>query len=99
MFAILIFVGLAASTIFVFRRRMPETERPYRTWGYPIVPLVFLLIAGLLIGNTLLTMPKQAFAGLGLLALGLPFYWYWSRQKKLLFQEAKSVAQGLIGQG
>ena len=98
MFAILIFVGLGASTIFVFRRRMPETERPYRTWGYPIVPLVFLVTAGLLIGNTLLTMPKQAFAGLGLLALGLPFYWYWSRQKKLLFQEAESVAQGLIGQ-
>jgi basic amino acid/polyamine antiporter, APA family len=90
MFAILIFVALAASSIFVFRRRMPETERPYRTWGYPVVPLLFLVMAGLLIGNTLLTMPKQALAGLGLLALGLPFYWYWSRQNKLGGSEGAS---------
>jgi basic amino acid/polyamine antiporter, APA family len=83
MFAILIFVALAASSIFVFRRRMPEAERPYRTWGYPVVPLVFLVMAGLLIGNTFLAMPKQALAGVGLLMLGLPFYWYWSRQNKL----------------
>jgi APA family basic amino acid/polyamine antiporter len=79
MFAVLMFVALAASSIFVFRRRMPEAERPYRTWGYPVVPLLFLVMAALLIGNMLLTMPRQALAGLGLMALGLPFYWYWSR--------------------
>jgi len=91
MFAILIFVALAASSIFIFRRKMPQAERPYRTWGYPVVPLLFLLMAGLLIGNMLLTMPRQALAGLGLLALGLPFYWYWSRQSKILrFQKAQA---------
>jgi amino acid transporter len=81
-FAVVIFLGLTASSIFVFRRRMPEAERPYRTWGYPVVPALFLLMSGLLIGNTLLTMPRQALAGLGLMALGLPFYRYWSRRPK-----------------
>ena len=88
MFAVLMFVALAASSIFVFRRRRPEAERPYRTWGYPVVPLLFLAMAGLLIGNMLLTMPRQALAGLGLMALGLPFYWYWSRRAKVIIPTA-----------
>lgn len=87
-FAIVIFLGLTASSIFVFRRRRPEAERPYRTWGYPVVPALFLLMSGLLIGNTLLTMPRQALAGLGLMALGLPFYWYWSRRAKVIIPTA-----------
>jgi basic amino acid/polyamine antiporter, APA family len=94
MFAVLIFVALAASSIFVFRRRMPEAERPYRTWGYPIVPVFFLVMAGLLIGNTFLAMPRQALAGLGLMALGLPFYWYWSRQAKVMIPQHKRTEKG-----
>ena len=81
-FSILIFVGLVTASVFVFRRRMPDAERAYRTWGYPVVPILFLLVAGFLIVNTLLTTPGRAFAGLGLMALGLPFYWYWSRAKR-----------------
>ncbi len=81
-FSILIFVGLVTASVFVFRRRMPDAERAYRTWGYPVVPILFLLVAGFLIVNTLLTTPGRAFAGLGLMALGLPFYWYWSRAQR-----------------
>jgi APA family basic amino acid/polyamine antiporter len=77
-FAILIFLALTTASVFVFRRRRPDLDRPYRTWGYPVVPALFLLVAVWLIGNTLVTSPRQAFAGLGLMALGLPFYWYWS---------------------
>jgi APA family basic amino acid/polyamine antiporter len=97
MFAIIIFVALAASSIFVFRRRMPEAQRPYRTWGYPVVPMLFLVMAGLLIGNTLLATPRQALAGLGLLALGLPFYWYWSRQSKVRFDEEHTDMEATVG--
>jgi APA family basic amino acid/polyamine antiporter len=79
-FAILIFLALTTTSVFVFRRRQPDLERPYRTWGYPIVPVLFLLVAAWLILNTLMTSPRQAFAGLGLMALGVPFYWYWSRR-------------------
>jgi APA family basic amino acid/polyamine antiporter len=80
-FTILIFVGLAAGAVYVFRRQMPEAERAYRVWGYPVVPALFLLMAGWLIVNTLMTTPGRALAGLGLMALGLPFYWYWDRHR------------------
>ena len=78
-FAVLIFMGLATASVFVFRRRLPDVDRPYRTLGYPVVPVLFLLTAVWLIVNTLQTSPRQAFAGLGLVALGVPFYWYWTR--------------------
>ncbi len=79
-FAVLIFVALATASVFVFRRRMPEAERAYRTWGYPVVPILFLMVATWIVINTLLTTPDRALAGVGLMLLGLPFYWYWSRK-------------------
>jgi len=79
MFAILVFVGMATASVFVFRRRWPDAERPYRTWGYPIVPALALGVTAWLLINTLVTAPHQALSGLALMALGLPFYWYWSR--------------------
>jgi APA family basic amino acid/polyamine antiporter len=79
-FAVLIFVALATASVFVFRRRMPDAERAYRTLGYPIVPILFLVVAGWLIVNTFLATPGRALAGVGLMLAGLPFYWYWSRR-------------------
>jgi basic amino acid/polyamine antiporter, APA family len=77
-FCILIFVSLATASVYVFRRTLPEAERAYRTWGYPVTPALFLLAAGFLILNTLVATPMRALAGLGLMIAGLPFYWYWS---------------------
>jgi basic amino acid/polyamine antiporter, APA family len=79
-FASWIFYGLSTATVFVFRRRLPEAERPYRVWGYPIVPILFLLVTGWLLINTLFTMPVQSFIGIGLILLGLPAYWYLSKR-------------------
>jgi APA family basic amino acid/polyamine antiporter len=79
-FAVLIFVALATASVFVFRRTLPDAERPYRTLGYPVVPILFMLVATAIVINTLLTTPDRALAGVGLMLLGLPFYWYWSRQ-------------------
>ena len=59
---------------------MPNAERPYRAWGYPVVPALFLLVTGWLIVNTFIATPTQAFTGVFLMALGIPFYWYWSRK-------------------
>ena len=81
-FSILIFVALGAASVFIFRRRLPIAERAYRTWGYPIVPALFLLVVGWLLINTVLTTPGRAVAGLALMALGLPFFWYWTRVDK-----------------
>jgi basic amino acid/polyamine antiporter, APA family len=81
-FAVLIFVALATASVFVFRRRYPDAERSYRTWGYPVVPVLFLLVSTWILINTLMTTPGRALAGIGLIALGLPFYWYWSRAER-----------------
>lgn len=71
-----IFYALIGSSIFVFRRTEPNAERPYRAWGYPIVPIIFLLVSGWLLINTMITAPKQSFIGIGLIILGLPVYYY-----------------------
>jgi APA family basic amino acid/polyamine antiporter len=82
-----IFYGLVTASVFLFRRRMPDAERPYRAWGYPVVPVLFLLVtAGLLI-NTLRATPRQAIIGLILIAIGLPVYWYWSRVNRVAFEK------------
>ena len=80
-FAVLIFVALATASVFLFRRRMPDADRPYRTIGYPVVPILFLLVAGWIIANTFIATPARALAGVGLMLAGLPFYWYWSRKR------------------
>lgn len=71
-----IFYALVTSSIFIYRRRYPELVRPYRAWGYPVIPVVFLLVAGWLLINTMMTAPKQSFIGIGLIILGLPVYYY-----------------------
>jgi basic amino acid/polyamine antiporter, APA family len=71
-----IFYALVTSSIFLFRWKHPDAIRPYRAWGYPVVPVVFLLVAGWLLINTLVTSPTQSFTGLGLIILGLPVYYY-----------------------
>ncbi|HEX8737182.1 MAG TPA: amino acid permease, partial [Pyrinomonadaceae bacterium] len=71
-----IFYALATASVFVFRRTMPDAERPYRAFGYPIVPFLFLLAAGWLLINTMISTPFQAFTGIILILLGLPVYYY-----------------------
>nr|MBA2334776.1 amino acid permease [Blastocatellia bacterium] len=75
-----IFYALVTSSIFVFRRRYPDAVRPYKAWGYPVVPVVFLLVAGWLLINTVITSPTQSFIGIGLIILGLPVYYYLSNK-------------------
>ena len=71
-----IFYALIGSSIFVFRRRYPDAERPYRAFGYPVVPVVFLIVAGWLLISTMRTAPESSFIGIGLILLGLPVYYY-----------------------
>ena len=86
-FAAWIFYALNAASVFIFRRKMPHAERPYRTVGYPVLPVVFLLSAGWLIYKTLWAKPTQALIGLGIIALGLPVYFYWARRNPVSYHE------------
>ena len=87
-FAAWIFYGLNTASVFIFRRRMPHAERPYRTLGYPFVPVIFLLVTVWLLANTLMATPRQALIGLGLILLGLPIFYYWSRHNHVITQDA-----------
>lgn len=78
MFASWLFYGLTAGTLFVFRRKLPDLERPYRAWGYPVIPVLFLIVTTFLIVNTFIATPTQALMGAGLMLAGAPFYWYWT---------------------
>lgn len=71
-----IFYGLATASVFVFRKTMPDAERPYRAWGFPVVPILFLLVTAFLLINTIMTSTKQSLIGIGLIVVGLPVYFY-----------------------
>ena len=79
MFAAWIFYGLAVLGVIVLRIKRPEWKRPYRMWGYPVTPFLFAVASVWLVGNTLYTKPLPSLAGLGLIASGLPVYFWWRR--------------------
>jgi APA family basic amino acid/polyamine antiporter len=80
MLASSLMTGLA---LFVLRRRRPELERPYRTLGYPWVPMIFVLAYALALAEVTFASPKESLAGLGIVALGIPLYGYWKHRNKL----------------
>jgi APA family basic amino acid/polyamine antiporter len=77
-----IFYALAASSLFVYRRREPNAACTYRVPGYPLTPLVFIGAAAGLVANTIATQPLRAAIGLGIVSLGVPAYVFWSRQAR-----------------
>lgn len=83
MFASILFSVAAGFALFKLRWSMPDHPRPYRTWGYPVVPIVFIAGSAAFVINTLLERPVEAVAGLGLLALGVPAYWYWRQPDRI----------------
>jgi APA family basic amino acid/polyamine antiporter len=82
-----IFYGLVTASIFVFRRRMPHAERPYKAWGYPVVPALFLLVTGFLLVNTFWAAPTEALFGLLLIGLGFPVYYLFFRGREVVVSE------------
>jgi basic amino acid/polyamine antiporter, APA family len=72
---------MTAVSVFVLRKKAPALKRPYRVIGYPFVPVLFVAMASLLLINTLQTRPRESLMGLGLMALGIPFYFYWKERR------------------
>jgi basic amino acid/polyamine antiporter, APA family len=75
------FYALAVAAVFVLRRRRPGAERPYRTWGYPVTPLVFLVAAVLLLGNYLVSETRLFAGDIGVILSGIPAFYLWQRWK------------------
>jgi APA family basic amino acid/polyamine antiporter len=78
-FVSLLFSAAGGAAVFVLRRTLPHHPRPYRVWGYPLVPGVLVVAAVAFVVNTLFERPLESLAGLGFLAAGLPVFLYWRR--------------------
>ncbi|MFA9452931.1 MAG: APC family permease, partial [Candidatus Aminicenantaceae bacterium] len=78
-----VFFGLTAVGIFILRRKRKDLPRPYRTIGYPVVPLIFITITFLFVVNALIAKPLHAWAGLILMAASLPLYFTFKRRASL----------------
>ncbi len=76
------FYALAVAAVFVLRKRQPDLPRPYRTWGYPVVPAVFLLGALLMVGNALVSNWADNAVTFGIILTGVPVYWLYRRFMK-----------------
>ncbi|NJK95397.1 MAG: amino acid permease [Bacteroidales bacterium] len=81
-FAAFFFYGATTLGVFIMRKKEPLLERPYKVWGYPVVPAFFLLFCAVLVVITFFTKPREAMLGLLLMLTGIPFYWYWNRKSK-----------------
>ena len=80
-----IFMVLGACAIFVFRKSLPDKNRPYKTWGYPIVPLIFVIISIWFVLNTLIEEPKQALVAGVLAIFGLILFWFYKRKNAITY--------------
>jgi len=79
-FAALLFYLAAAASVFTLRRKFPHLERPYKVWGYPVVPALYVLASLWILINTLLERPVESLTGMGIVALGIPVYFYWKKK-------------------
>ncbi|MBI1872562.1 MAG: amino acid permease [Acidobacteria bacterium] len=75
-----VWFALAALAIFVYRRRGGGTLQAFRTPGYPVTPILFVLAALVIVVNTIVAQPLQSIVGLGFAVLGIPAYYVWSRR-------------------
>jgi APA family basic amino acid/polyamine antiporter len=88
-FGVWVFTALVGSSLFILRSKLPAAPRRYRTPGYPVVPALFVLVALWLVVNTLTAYPVESVAGLALMGLGLPFYFYFRASGWLARARAK----------
>ena len=82
-FALVLFSGIAVVSVFVLRFRQPDEPRPFRAWGYPWAPAVFVIASVLMLANEIWRSPGTSAVGLGVIVAGVPVYW-WMRKGRAL---------------
>jgi APA family basic amino acid/polyamine antiporter len=80
-FAIVLFSGIAVAALFVLRFREPHAERPFKAWGYPFAPGLFVVASAAMIGHRLFTEPSETLYGLLIIAAGIPLYYLFARRR------------------
>lgn len=81
-FAVFIYYGATTLGVFILRRKMPDAPRPYKVWGYPVVPAIVILFCAALFVNTIFTRPREAAIGLVLMLTGVPLYLWFTRSNR-----------------
>jgi APA family basic amino acid/polyamine antiporter len=81
MFALWLSYGAMVAGVIALRIKRPELTRPYRMWGYPVTAILFVAITVWFLANMILTRPVPSLIGLGLIAAGIPVYFFWTRSK------------------
>jgi len=94
-FAVVIFYILTIFGLFILRRKRPDADRPYKAFGYPVIPAIYLIMALLFCVNILIMKPMFTFPGLIIVAIGIPIFYYWNR-KPVSADEPEHAAPSLI---
>jgi len=79
-FGLWLFMGLTIAAVIILRKKRPDLARPYRTWGYPVTPILFILSALFISINMLINQTKESLVGLGIILLGVPAYIFWKKK-------------------
>lgn len=85
-FAVFFYYGATTLGVFILRKKMPGAIRPYKVWGYPVVPAIVVLFCIVLIFNTIVSRPREAAIGMVLMLTGVPMYW-WFKKKNAQINE------------
>lgn len=91
--AAFIFYGLIVFGVVVYRKKQPALERPYKTWGYPAVPIGFTIFCLVLLTMSLVESPGKSLVGFALVISGLPFYFFWRQKHRTKILAQKKVDQ------
>jgi APA family basic amino acid/polyamine antiporter len=95
MFIGVLFWVIAAGAVFTLRKKYPDLSRPYKTWGYPVVPLLFILALSGVLLNALVEKPVESLIGLIFTVVGIPFYYVWKRRTQLNEQDILKYRKGV----
>jgi APA family basic amino acid/polyamine antiporter len=79
-FAVVLFSTVAVISLFVLRRKQPDEARPYRAWGYPVAPALFVAVSVAMMVSAIWEQPKPAAAGIAVILFGVPIYLWSQRQ-------------------
>ncbi|HNX65493.1 MAG TPA: amino acid permease [Bacteroidales bacterium] len=79
-FAVFIFYGATSLGVIILRHRMPDARRPYKVWGYPVIPALYILFCAGLVINTFIARPREAVIGLILILAGIPAYLFFKKK-------------------
>ena len=85
-FAVFIYYGATTLGVFILRKKMPDAPRPYKVWGYPVIPAIVVLFCVALLLNTIFSRPREAAIGAALMLTGVPMYLWFTRKKRDITQ-------------